>query len=223
MPAIVIVNASPVLTDAEAEAIIPALQIWDDTMLAPAWGFEPCIYSFMPCGELPAPEDPRWPVFLNRHSIDPGALGWHNDITDKIFGRVFVGDCILDGVSWIVDASHEVAEIRGDPTINKTWTMPDGRLALVELCDPVEDDILGIDVGGVKLSDFVLPAYFSTGAGPYDYKGRLTAPCPSLAPGGYQSIFENGEWTQMTAMRLGGRPSIRSLRYHHSLRLPRLP
>jgi hypothetical protein len=128
---IVIVNASPVLSDAEAAAIVPALQVWDDTMLAPAWGFDKCTYTFMPRHQLPAPGDTRWPVFLNRHSLDATALGWHDDQSTQIFGRVFVGDCIQYGISWTVDCSHEVAEMRGDPTNNKTWTMPDGRLAMM--------------------------------------------------------------------------------------------
>lgn len=220
---ICVVNASPVLSDAEAAAVVPALQKWDDTMVAPAWGFEKCVYSFMPRGKLPGPGDQRWPIFLNRHSSDPGALGWHDDQIGKVFGRVFVGDCILAGVSWTVDLSHEAAEMRGNPTLNRTWTMRDGRLALVELADPVEDDVLAIEVDGVKLSDFVLPAYFSTGPGPYDYKGRLGAPCPSLAPGGYQSIYDAGAWTQLTAMRIGLPPSYRSMRNHYGMRRPSIP
>jgi hypothetical protein len=223
MTEIVICNASPVLTNAEASAIVPALQTWDDTMLALAWGFDKCTYSFIPHGQLPVPGDPRWPVFLNRHSADAMALGWHDLQAIGTFGRCFVGDCILDGLSWTVDVSHEVAEMRGDPTIDRTWTMPDGRLALMELCDPVEDDLFAIDVGGVKLSDFVLPSYFSNHGGlgrPWDYQGKLSGPCPTLLNGGYQSIFENGAWTQVTAMHLGSRPrpSVRSQRFHGSLR-----
>jgi hypothetical protein len=224
---IVVVNASGALSDADAAAIVPALQVWDDTMVAPAWGFDKCTYSFITFNELRAGALDNigadvWPLFLNRHSTDPGALGWHTDQTGMVFGRVFVGDCLLYGLSWTVDASHEAAEMRGDPTINKTWVMPDGRQALMELCDPVEDEILGIDVNGVKLSDFVLPSYFSAQFNPpFDYKGRLTAPCPTLAPGGYQSIYDGVSWTQVTSMLMGGPPSYRSIRWHHGHRLPR--
>jgi hypothetical protein len=72
----------------------------------------------------------------------------------------------------------------------------------------------------VKLSDFVLPAYFSTDAGPYDYQNRLKGPVPTLAPGGYQSIFD-GEWHQVTARLLGGPASYRSTRYDGRHRVPR--
>lgn len=224
MVEIAVVNASPILPDAEVAPVVAALQKWDDTMVRPAWGFEPCTYSFIPHSRFDGSwdwSDPRWPIFLNRHSLDPGALGWHDDRSGRIFGRVFVGDCLRYGVSWTVDLSHEAAEMRGDPTTDQVWRMPNGHYALKELCDPVEDDLYGIVVDGVKLSDFVLPAYFSVGAGPYDYGRHLGGPCPHLTSGGYQSIFVNGTWTQVTAMLLGGPPSYRSARYHRSHRLPR--
>ena len=217
---IVIVNASPVLTDAEVQIIVPALQHVDDTMLRPAWGFEPAVYSFMPLGQLPAADDIRWPIYLNRHSTDPGALGWHDD-QGRPFGRVFVGDCLRYGISWTVDASHEAFEMRGNPFIKEFVKLVDGRTTVRELCDAVEDDALAIEVGGVKISDFVLPAYFARDeVGPYDYGGHLAGPCPALTAGGYQSLLVNGVWTQLTAMLLGGPPSYRSARYHHGDRLP---
>lgn len=233
MPEIVIVNASSVLTDAEVQAVIPALQRWDDEMLRPAWGFDPCTYSFASRHQMPAPNDPRWPIYVNRHSTDPGALGWHDDRAGRIFGRVFAGDCLRYGISWTVDLSHEAAEMRGDPTIDRVVTLADGRQALVELCDPVEDDRFAIDVGGVKLSDFVLPGYFGMLLGhpmgttdppmpPFDYGGHLSGPCPTLTTGGYQTLIVDGQYTQVTAMYLGGDPSYRSQRYHRSHRAPRI-
>lgn len=214
---IVIVNASHILTDAEAAAIVPALQVWDDTMLAPAWRIAPCKYSFQTWAEFrAAPIASTWPIFLNNHSTDPGVGGYHDDQAGLVYGRIFVGDCVRYGISWTVDCSHEAAEMRGDPTIDKTFTMADGRLAMHELCDAVEDDALAIDVNGVKLSDFVLPAYFSAAdAGPYDYGNHLTSVCPALTTGGYMSIYDGTSWSQVTAMYLGGGPSYRSVRYHH--------
>ncbi len=224
MTAIVIVNASPTLTDAEAARIVPALQVWDDTKLAPAWGFDRCTYHFQPWHAWhTAPVPDAWPIFLNRHSVDTGVLGYHDDAT-LIYGRVFVGDCLRYGISWTVDCSHEAAEMRGDPTINKTFTMANGEIAMHELCDAVESDDLAIDVGGVKLSDFVLPAYFSIAApGPFDYQKKLSGRCPALTAGGYMSIYNGTDWTQITAMLLGDRPSIRANRYPNRHRVPRIP
>jgi hypothetical protein len=223
MTEILIVNASPVLADAEAEAVVAALQTWDDTMLRPAWGFDPCTYSFMGRGHLPDPLDPRWPLFLNRYSTDPGALGWHTADPNLIYGRVFVGDCLRYGISWTVDVSHEAAEMRGNPRIDQTFRMTDGRLAMRELCDAVESDDYAIDVAGVKMSNFVLPAYFShADPGPYDYRGKLHGVCPSLSPGGYMAIYNGTDWTQVTAMLLGAPLSSRALRFSRSDRLPRM-
>lgn len=222
MVAIIVVNASTILRDEEVEAVLPALQRWDNEMLAPSWGLEPCTYSFLPRHRLNEVSENDWPIYINRHSTDASALGWHDDRAGRIFGRVFAGDCLRYGVSWTVDLSHEAAEMRGDPTIDRIVTLPDGRQAIVELCDPVEDDLLAIDVDGVKLSDFVLPAYFDGGPGPYDYGNHLRGPCPTLTSGGYQSLLVNGAWTQVTAMYLGGDPSYRSQRYHRSHRMPRI-
>jgi hypothetical protein len=222
---IVLVNASPVLSDAAVLAVLPALQKWDRDMLAPAYGFEPCRYSFLSWTmyqrEPSRPDE--WPIFLNRHSSDASALGFHDDPAGgHVYGRVFVGDCIRYGISWTVDLSHEAAEMRGNPTLDKTFKMPDGRLSLWELADPVEDDSFAIDVDGVKLSDFVMPDYWSSKTvGQFDYGRHLTGPCPTLTPGGYQSIYDGQQWTQMTAMFMGGPPSYRSSRFHNGMRRPK--
>lgn len=224
MTDILIVNASPVLLDGEVSSIIPALQKWDDDYLRPAYGFDRCTYHFMPRGQLPDPNDASvWPIFLNRHSVDPGALGWHDDDSGRVFGRVFVGDCLRYGVSWTVDLSHEAAEMRGDPHVDQKFVMPDGRISMVELCDAVEADELAITVDGVRFSDFVLPDYWSAKtSGKFDYQGALTGPCPTLTPGGYMSIWDGRGWTQHTAMFLGGPPSYRSIRFHQSHRRRRM-
>ncbi len=220
-----IVNAGSPLPDAEIAAIVPAMQLWDNMMLRPQWGFDPCTYNFMTWAQFeaspPAPE--AWPIFVNRHSTDPGVLGWHDDQSGRVFGRVFVADCIRDGISWSVDISHEAAEMRGNPKLTEYVTLPDGRFALRELCDPVESDDLAIAVLGVKLSDFVLPSYFAGGAGPWDYGRHLTGPCPTLTPGGYQSVDVPGQpWQQIAAMEIGKGLSARAARFARSRRRPRI-
>lgn len=233
MVAIVVVNGSGVLTDAEVSAVIPALQRYDDELLRPAWALEPATYSFMNWHQFPWDQyraDPTifQPIFVNRHSTDPGALGFHEDQTElnRIFGRIFAGDCLRYGISWTVDLSHEAGEMRIDPQTNRTVTLPDGRIALVEVCDPVEDDLQAVTIDGVKLSNVVKPNYFFLSSvnpdvvsptplpGPWDYGGHLTGPCPTLTAGGYQELLENGQWTQ-EARRLSGGPwSYRTERWN---------
>lgn len=229
MPRIVIVNASHVLTDAEVQAVVAPLQKADDTLLRPAWNLDPATYEFMPWQAFPWPEyrsapEEMWPLFVNNHSTDPGALGWHTDQAqlDRVFGRVFAGDCVRYGISWTVDLSHEAFEMRVDPRTDRVQVLPDGRTALMESCDPVEDDLQAIDVDGVKITNFVLPSYFNQGPRPWDYGQRLTGPCPTLTAGGYQELLVNGQWTQVTAMHLGGPASYRSQRFHRSERARRL-
>ena len=126
---IILVNACDVLSDADVAASVPAFQAYDDTVLRPAWSLAPCQYSFMPWDQFKitysAEKGLVWPVataplFFNRHSSDPGALGWHEDDLDSIFGRVFVGDDLAYGVSPWVDASHEACETRVDPLTDRT-------------------------------------------------------------------------------------------------------
>ncbi len=166
-----------------------------------------------------------WPLFMNNHSRDPGALGWHDLSPGGIpFGRVFWGDCKRYGISGTVDASHEAGEMRVDPTINNFFTLSNGWVVLREVGDAVESDENGITVDNMLFTDFVLPDYFSEKrAARYDYQNKLTGPCPTLTPGGYMGVFKDGQWGQVTQMMLGGPPSYRSIRFHNSHRGLSLP
>ncbi len=227
MTDIVIVNASPVLPDTAVQAILPALQKWDDDYLRPSWGLDRCLYHFLPWGQLPDPNDRSiWPLFLNRHSADDGVLGFHDDLAGQTYGRVFVGDCLRYGVLWTVDLSHEAGETRVDPDIRQMFTLEDGDIVLKEVGDAVEADENAIVVDGTPFSDFTMPDYFSTkGQGRFDYQQKLHAPAPALLTGGYMGIWKrnSGVWTQVTAMHLGGGPSWRAQRFHQSHRRHRLP
>ncbi|HVH77169.1 MAG TPA: hypothetical protein VM755_19815 [Stellaceae bacterium] len=206
-----IVNASRVLTNDQVAAVLPALQKQIDRDFLPAWGSRATALQLI-TAELHQIPDGAWPIFLNRHSSDPGALGWHTDDGKLIYGRVFVGDCMRYGVSWTVDLGHEILETAGDPAVEHTFQMPDGRAAALEICDAVESDDQSYEIDGVRCTNFVLPAYFSSGPGPYDFRRHLDAPCPALTPGGYMSIYIPGEgWTQVEADRLDGLRSRRAL------------
>ena len=225
MPTIILVNASSVLSDSEVAAWVPAFQKFDDDSLAPAWNLDAATYQFMTWASFPwkgadRPPGDVWPLFVNRHSTDPGALGWHTVEQQEVYGRIFAGDCVRYAIAPSVDCAHEAFEMRVDPYTNRTVTLPDGRIALVESCDPVEDDLLAIDVDGVKLSDFVLPTYFGLPAVAgwenrgYDFQAQLKGPCPTLTAGGYQSLLVGGQWTQVTARLLGGPCSYRAERFN---------
>jgi hypothetical protein len=214
-----IVNASSVLRDDEITSKIPAFQKAYDRDFMPAWANDNAVemrLDFMSRTEFNrgglARAGDVWPFFLNRHSIDDGVLGWHTEEGSKVYGRVFVGDCIRYGIDWGTDLMHEIFETGADPAANRAYRMQDGRIASIEVCDAVEADALAYEVDGVKISNFVFPAYFGIKAGlRYDYGSALTSFCPALTPGGYMSIYAKGVWGQIQADRTDGLLGRRAL------------
>jgi hypothetical protein len=59
---------------------------------------------------------------------------------------------------------------------------------------------LTFPVNGISMSDFVYPAYFEAfrkpGSAKFDKMGHVRKPFEIL-PGGYQSIWKNGTWTEV--------------------------
>jgi hypothetical protein len=167
------------------------------------------------------------PIYLNRHSTEPGALGFHDAQNGRPYGRSFSGDDLLDRIDPYVTLAHEAGETILNPYIRNFFTDRLGNRYSRELCDAVEDDIQAVEIDGYKWSNFVLPPYWDdrTAHPPgtkFDYQGRLSGPCPALTPGGYMAVLRPGasSWTQINEMHLGSRPrpSVRSQRFHGSLR-----
>lgn len=203
-----VVNASPLLSDNEAEAKVKPLQTQIDRDFMPHWHsrVEPVQVQFASIDDIPDLPPDCWPIFLNRHSTDPTGLGWHDDDPGqniRTYSRVFVGDCMQLGLNWHTTLSHEALELILDPDIRRVYRMSNGRLAALEVADACEADDYAYDIDGFSASDFVLPAYFSAKLyPPYDLKGHLKGRCPALTPGGYMSVTDrNGEWQQITMDR----------------------
>lgn len=224
---LVICNASNVLSDGEIVRCLPAMQKWIDNMVMPAWQGQITEVElfYQPMSGISRLPPDVWPIFINRHSADPGALGWHTDETNKIFGRIFAGDCIVYKTSWTVDLTHEIAEMMGDPSAEKVFQMSADEFAAFELCDAVESDEQAINVDGVLCSNFVLPSYFtqSDGGPTFDYGKDLTGRCPALTGGGYMSIYRGGEWQQIQKDKSNGLASARTLRNGFRRSLRKLP
>lgn len=223
MQDLVLVNAWPDgLKDEQIEALVEPLQTQFDRDFVPAWErtgkVHPVKVSFADVHAIQHLPARSWPLFFNKHSRDPGALGWHTDNNaGLVFSRVFVGDCIRFGLNWHTTASHEALEIALNPHVNRVWRMPTGRLAALEAADAVEADDLAYDIGGFMMSNFVLPYYFSTDRrGPFDFRKILKAPCPALTAGGYQSVTDaGGDWIQKTLDRADGLAGRRALLNGH--------
>jgi hypothetical protein len=216
-PIIAIVNASSLIPNEALAQFSQDIQAQIDEDFYPIWGKRADI-TFIP--QHGHPPTGSWPIYINKHSSDPDALGWHTQDGHKIMGRIFAGDCLKYGISVSVDLSHEVLEILGDPDCHQTMTLPDGRLAALEMCDPVESDSYAYVKGKTLVSDFILPPYFHPGAGAtrFDFMSKLTGPCPILGEGGYQSLFEKGQWVSVFARLADGTFSHRSLRHGRNFR-----
>jgi hypothetical protein len=214
MTEIVIINKCSVLSDANIQAVIPAVQAQVSEDFAPIWGADATVQFIGKGARVPKG---IWPLYVMDHSDEPGALGYHVDDKGRIEGKVFAADDQRYGVSWTVDLTHELLEMLGDPTTNDLINLADGRQCIREVCDAVEDDSIAYMKNGVLVTDFVTPKYFFETGGPdkYDFCGKLTGPAPALTPGGYLGIYDptTGQWTQVTARLHNGHLSFRSRRH----------
>lgn len=221
MTTIDIINTVPNLVSSiKLGSCLPAFQRYAN-LICVHWMLSPVTLRFVRLADA-NPEN--WWLLINGRSDQPGALGYHDEHPNGLpFSRVFATDDYEAGASLTVTLTHELAEMLVDPnpdTRAKLWRAPDRRDYLVEVGDPVEDDIYSFTLPGskVKLSDFVLPAYYSTGPGPYDYSRYLRHPAPALMSGGYISYLENNQWHQLNASLANGRQSYRAMRAGRSMR-----
>ncbi len=228
MPDLCLVQASHVLPDADVIAALPSLTKWS-RLVTDAYALAPATFSFMTFADFQLGKAAgAWPLFLNKHSTDPTALGFHDTLGGEPYGRSFSGDDILDGISPWVTLSHEAGEMIVDPYTNSIVHLKDGSMTIREICDAVEDDIQAITIDNLPWSNFVYPEYWDdvTAHPPgtrFDCQCRLSGPCPSLTPGGYVALLRPGQpWSQVTDRRIGSRASVRADRHMTSHRARRM-
>jgi hypothetical protein len=215
MTDIVVVNRSTVVPDAEVSKVVPAFQAQVTQDWLPHWPGRGATLHF--CGLGAQPVAGMWPLYILDTSDVAGAGGYHEDDTGLPTGKVFAKTAMDYGISWTVDATHELLEILGDPGANTILPIPRTRLhCFQEVGDAVEADQFGYTKGGVLVTDFVLPSYFKAASRvpqKYDFAGHLRHPAPALLPGGYLAIqLPNGQWTQITARQADGSMSYRAKR-----------
>jgi hypothetical protein len=203
LPVIAITNASSCLTDTQVSAAIPALQRQVSLDFKAYWDVD-CQLTFLSKSEALPTE--WWQISVTDNPDQAGALGYH-ELTSRgtPLGKVFAGLDLQSGGSWTVTLSHELLEMLADPWINWCAQGSDGKVYALEVCDAVEADVLGYEIEGVLVSDFITPSWFEpTEADRVDFKQRIAKPF-ELASGGYISVLdETGGWTQIAAQ---GAPS----------------
>ena len=149
-----------------------ALQQQVNDHLAPAWNVSAEI-SVLGAGDVIPPD--TMPVNI----VDSltGRAGVHTNYQGQPSAEVVNGDQLS------VTLSHELLEMLVDPSGTSVIEAADldpysgGQQVqyLVEVCDPCV--IYSYDIGGVPVSDFVLPSFYQPDAtGPVDFAGFLAGP-----------------------------------------------
>jgi hypothetical protein len=198
---LVLINQSALITPPELVAAVAAFNTQISRDFAPVWGTPGTVYF----GEAPGD---AWKVYLQDGLDQPGDLGYHLDDAGNPEARIDIQGSVNAGDDWRTVVSHELLETLADPL---TTRMGSDGITIVEVCDPVEETLYLID--GLVVSNFVLPAYFGLEAGTkYDFNGQLTAPAPTLLPGGYLMQFLGGQWVSHFGRKADGTLSFMATR-----------
>lgn len=202
---VAVINASTVITDAEVEVAIAALQIQVHRDFAAAWGIDA---DLMPVARGGTPPSGAWWLVILDTSDEGGVLGYHDLTSEGLpLGKVFAKTDRDLGLRWTVTASHELLEMLADPDVNLTVfverSSSTGTLYAYESCDACQADDVAYDIHGVLVSDFVFPAWFQSfrkkGSTRFDKGRRIQAPF-ELLPGGYIGAYDvksGSGWRQM--------------------------
>ncbi len=215
---IAVINESTAIADAQVASMIPAFSTQWNGDLNSVWGVGAAQLTLSPKQRTP-PTAAWWVVFLD-DSDQANALAYH-DLTNEglPISKVFVKTIQADNASVSVGASHEICEMAVDPWLNGAYQDAQGTFWAAEICDPVEDDQYGYEVGGVRVSDFVTPNWFGHqhAVGAIDLQRHATRAFEVLT-GGYAQKFDPKQgWVQVTGAKAartlrGSRPSPGSWR-----------
>jgi hypothetical protein len=188
---VALVDDTGTIDAAQLAEVAGALNEQVQADVAPAWKLAASV------GAYPKPPAGTWRVEIKTGTGDEEAAGYHADEHGQPYA--IVG---LDDGNWTITASHELIEMLVDPFGSRLhtaaalpgWEGKGSRVRyLMEPGDPCEDVRFSYQVGGVPLSDFVLPSFYRTPAsnaeGKYSHTGAVTKPLEILE-GGYISFFD---------------------------------
>lgn len=223
-----VINESTAIASPDVQAMLPAFnQQWNQDLNS-IWGVGAGTFTFVPQGQSPA-AGTWWIVFLD-DSDQAGALAYH-DLTNEglPISKVFVKSILADKSSVSVGATHEICEMAVDPWLNSAYQDPKGVFWAGEVCDPVEDDEYGYQIGSTLVTDFVTPNWFAhqNSQSQIDFKGHASAAFAVLS-GGYAQKFDATKgWQQVTGAKaklsrrseaaVGSRRERRARQWKHAL------
>jgi hypothetical protein len=194
-------------SDAKLQSAIRAInrQIRED--FEPYWGFGARLRLEGKSGRahrVVDPADMRGDAILYLRDVVKitDSEGYHDRHFSGIpYGVVYMELSRALKEDWTVTLSHEALELLGDPENNLVvqGPHPTARRYVFhwfEMCDAVQDESYSID--GVRVSNFVLPLYFTSGnerGGRNDFLGTITMGKTlrsfSVNPGGYIGFFDS--------------------------------
>ena len=180
---IAVINESTAIGDADVKKMVPAFGSQWNKDLNSVWGVGDAAFTFSANKTAPA-SGSWWVVFLD-DSDQASALAYH-DLTNEglPISKVFVKTILADKASLSVGATHEI-------------------------CDPVEADQYGYEIGGILVTDFVTPNWFGhkNAVGAIDLQRHAKTAFQVLS-GGYAQKFDPQKgWVQVT-----GAEAARTLR-----------
>jgi len=194
IPTIAVFNKAGTPLGFKLKDLIAAMQVYVDEHVAPVWG--------TPAKLVHARDFVKgaWAIVFLDSADEKDALAYHDLTPDGLpESKVFVKTTLDNHESVSVAASHELVEMLVDPATNLMTTGPDPKtIYAYESADPVE--ALDFDVQGMRMSDFVYPAYFEdfhkARSVQFDHLNKVKKPFQIL-PDGYQIVFTRGKWTQI--------------------------
>ena len=194
VPTIACFNQATTPLGVDLDALIAAMQAYINNNIVPVWGTPA---NLVKTSDFQAG---AWAMVFLDDADQAGALAYHDLTPDGLpQAKVFVRTTLANNDLVSVSASHELVEMLVDPATNMMTTGPDRTtIYAYESADPVE--ALSFQVNGIPMSDFVYPSYFEDFRQPnsvqFDQMNQVTQPFQILS-GGYQIIFQNGQWTQV--------------------------
>jgi hypothetical protein len=230
---IAVINESDAASDLDIQAMLPAFKTQWNQDLDPVWGVGAANFAFVPKHTAPK-AGAWWVVFLN-DSDQANALAYH-DLTNEglPISKVFVNTILADNASLSVGATHEICEMAVDPWLNGAYQDATGVFWASEICDPVEDDQYGYQIGNILVTDFVTPAWyaFQHASGDIDFKQHAESAFQVLTAGYAQKFDPHSGWQQITGVKalqtrrgaqaaIGSRRERRARRQAHWVRSKR--
>src|SRR3989338_8324281 len=164
-----IYNKSSVVTNDEVKIMISGCELLIP-ILCEKWSILLPSIQFIEGNPLNSSRNDILFVMLD-NSDQVGALGYHTEENNRVNGFIFC-KTILDngGVKFYKDNNtptiasalfHELAETIIDPTCNIWWDDFKGTLYSAEICDPVQNGIVLVNIDNLQigLSDFIYPSW----------------------------------------------------------------